>query len=705
MLSIPLHTITPRAALREKVVKFTISFTLMVLCFGLVAAPAAGELLEVQLPHGLRDASGQVWELNQNGAIEGSSGIYEGGGYLIVEGADSGYVSNANTATFDSAANELIFPPFTISGLNISRRVAVDEKAGWCRFVEVLENPAAEAIHVRLRLTFSFVEGVAGTTLLSDRARPDDAPRALAASDERQTVLMIGAGPGARLKPQFIPQPDQGFVQISYDVQVPAHKTVALAHFHLLRPSPEAAAQSLGTLRERDLLRNLPRDVRDSLLNFRPAGAMLGDIEVLRGDTLDVVELRGGDRYNGTIREASFKLQTPYGLIELPPERVIGIANVGIHQPTQLLITASGEVFGGTLEAPSLHLQLSNGQITDIPIDAISRLGYRKRAGEPEGLKFDKPLLLLAAGDRISVDPPASPIPLMTRYGLVRVDPKSIASISMEDQEQPAHEMRLVDGSRLSGIVALDKLSLKPLSIGAANPITFAMSGVRGMQLAAEASPSPAEDAAIVQLTSGDLLVGTLSGRVVLETTFDIITIDAAEIAALAPETDAQSERVIRSPADVRLTLWDGAEVGGRLKEDALAVQLQSGSQVKVPLALLGQYVQPLPTPPPQAMEQIKAAVADLSAADPARRDRAQELLRSMGSGIHGVLRKLSDAQPEAAQELIRAIVSGDASSAPPPPAEGEPPLAPQPVEDDIELQIEVDPAEEVDLPAPAVEE
>src|SRR5205823_2222809 len=103
------------------------------------------------------------------------------------------------------------------------------------------------------------------------------------------------------------------------------------------------------------------------------------------------------------LKDAGYKLQTAYGPVELPAEKVVGMMTVGAFRPAQLFITAEGEVIGGALEADAVALQMSSGQLTRIPLANITRLGYRKRAGEPEEWKFDKPMAFLRDGQRVGV--------------------------------------------------------------------------------------------------------------------------------------------------------------------------------------------------------------------------------------------------------------------------------------------------------------
>src|SRR5207244_9224256 len=179
--------------------------------------------------------------------------------------------------------------------------------------------------------------------------------------------------------------------------------------------------------------------------------------EVLRGNMLDAIELRGGDTINGTLQAKSYKLTTFYGPIELPAGRVVGLINVGQFRPRQLLITNEGEIFGGQLADQTIDLQLSSGQVTQVPLSQIARVGYRKRAGEPEEWPLDKPMVALRSGDRMVIAMPAGTIDVLTRYGLLKLTPQSIAQIAFQAESSGVHQVTLTDGSKFAGLVSAEQ--------------------------------------------------------------------------------------------------------------------------------------------------------------------------------------------------------------------------------------------------------
>jgi hypothetical protein len=111
------------------------------------------------------------------------------------------------------------------------------------------------------------------------------------------------------------------------------------------------------------------------------------------------------------------------------------------------------------------------------------------------------------------------------------------------------------------------------------------------------------------------------------------------------------------APTELQFTLWDDSSVGGRLKGDVVAIALRSGPVLQIPAALIGDYTQPMPLPPPSILEKIRTLVTDLSSDDHKRVDGATTELGTMGPRIAGALRSFRPQQAKTAQERIDAIL------------------------------------------------
>ena len=613
----------------------------------IVTAQPAGEQ-QVHLPYVMRDDGGVNWDVQHDGSVgDGGSDQYDGGAHLFLDGATQ-FHSPTGAGTFSTERNEVTLGPLPYRGLNVSRRIAVNPKLRFCRWAEVLENPTAQKITVSLRVHFNMGSSVQTVQPLVEEKKSRQMA-AFAVGDQRHMFAMAFAGRGSKLVPQLQPHRGSDTIDVVYNVEVPAGRTLVIVHVNAYRPgaAPESL-QFLTETKEREYLAQLPKDLQKLVANFTLGERLVGDLEVLRGETLDVVELRCGDRLMGTLGEPSYKLQTFYGDVELAADRVIGMINVGQYRPRQLVVTIDGEVFGGHLRRDAVSLLLSNGQRIDVPLAEVSRVGYRRRAAEPDEWTFPNPTVVLRSGDRVAVGMPADEIDVFTRYGKLRLKPGVIAAIEFQPEDGAAHQISLTDGSRFAGLVGKDAFDMKLAAQPTAQTVRFAAGTVARLKLNS-GTTEPGATTPMLSLTNGDLLVGTLDGQIRLETTFDAIIVACDQIKHLA--------HVEGAPADVQVTLWDDSVIQGQVPGAQLVCRLGSGPAVNVPTALVEAYVNPRPQPPPILIDLIGQLVVQLSADDWRDRDAAQEKLLSIGPVAIRTLRDLRDAQPPEAQQRIDVIL------------------------------------------------
>ncbi|HET6250958.1 MAG TPA: hypothetical protein VFE47_24935 [Tepidisphaeraceae bacterium] len=612
------------------------------------AEPASTEnTRQVPVPYSFHDSFGMRWNVQADGCIgPDATDVFDAGGRLFV-GQNEQYAPNAQTVSYDEARNELIFPAVPLAGLNVSRRISVDAKLGFCRWVEILENTSGAPIKTQVHVNFAL-----GRAVQTTQGVPEDNSQktlGMAIFDGNHGLAMLGGGRGGAVAPNIVPQQGNDQVDLTWDVEVPAHKTAAIVHLQAVRPNANDAQTFLEKITDRQALHDLPNAVAKAVVNFISHASAFGDLELLRGDLQDIIELRGGDQYKGTIQEKTLSLQTSYGLVTLPVEKVLSMASIGEFHPTQLLITRDGEAFGGALQSPVIHIQLSSGQVTSIPVASIRRFGFRKQVNEPEEFKYEHPMLLLRNGDRIAVEMPTAAIAVATRYGNLQLQPQSIGALVFQAEDQPVHQVLLTDGSRIAALVGTDALELRPLSTGASAAVSFPIAGVSRLQLTQKID-EPGELTPVLLLSTGDRLAGVLGGKLMLETAFDTIAVDGAEVRALHHAGTA--------PTEVQITLWDDTTLSGRLKGDVIDMALKSGPLLHVPAALIDEYSQPLPLPPPSVLEKLRGLVSDLASDDWKRADRASSELATLGPRITGGLRALRPQQAKPVQERIDAILA-----------------------------------------------
>jgi hypothetical protein len=279
----------------------------------------------------------------------------------------------------------------------------------------------------------------------------------------------------------------------------------------------------------------------------------------------------------------------------------------------------------------------------------LSRVGYHKRPNEPEEWVADKPYILMRQGDRIDVEMPTDPIEVMTRYGTLKVNPQTIDSIQFQSDETGVHLITLTDGSKFAGLVTAPALQLKLAGGVAADPVKVPTSEIVRLTLLTKADDAAADGSGSLSLVNQDELVGTLSGQLKLDTSFDTLTLDGAQIRKIS--------HVTAGSPDVTVMMWDDSLVSGQLESPSITCTLKSGLSIDVPLALLDNYENPTPRPSDAMVQKVKDTVTKLAADDFKDRDAAQEALTSMGPVIAGELQDLRASQPPEAQQRIDAIL------------------------------------------------
>lgn len=620
-----------------------------------VAAPVEAQLMaqqpqaegaggSVTLPYLIGESGGNQWRVYQSGWLQqqGNAPLYSQGAMLLINGNQVN--QGNNEGTLDQKTGELVIDGLNGNGFLLTRRILFNQTDGYVRYIDVIKNVQGQDQTASVTIQSNMNYGVNSAQMVADPKKADHNLAWVAQTGAGQSVVEVFGGRGAKNVPTITWPQGNNYVQATMSLSIPAGKQVALMHFHAIAPTQDAGTQFVNALKLPAIMRSIPHDLRRLIVNFVGGENFVGDIEILRGDLLDVVELRTGDQFKGTLEETSYDLQTFYGEVSVPVERVIGLINVGRFRPQQLIITVDGEVLGGQLKKQTIDLQLSSGQVTQIPLAQIARIGYHRQTDEPAEWNFEgRSLVMTRSGERVGIQLPADPVDVLTRYGRLSLKPEQIAGIILQSEEKGDHEIQLIDGSRFAGLLVEDRLTAK-LQAGKNQTVQFPIGQISRIQFAGKVAEET-DLTPTLRLANDDVLVGSLTGGLKLDTAFDTITVNAAEVKSLQPLTEGGP--------DVQVVLWDGASVSGQLEGDTLSCQLQCGVSMSVPLQLCEQYSQPRPYPSAQMLDKIKEAIKDLDNSDWKRRDRAVAVLTSMGPVAAGVLSDLRENQSEEAQRSI----------------------------------------------------
>ncbi|MDB5333721.1 MAG: hypothetical protein JWP03_4872 [Phycisphaerales bacterium] len=605
--------------------------------------PGAGGT--VNLPYMFNDGNGGQYRIFGNGWLQqqGNMPLYSQGAMLTINGQQP---NGNNQGRIDEKTGELILENLQANGLTLTRRIMYDKEGGFVRYIDIIKNTQAQEQVANLSMQTNLNYGVNAASFVADPKKKDQNLAWIAQTGAGQSVVEVYAGKGSKVFPTLNWPQGNNFVTAALSMPIPAGKEVAWMHLHKCVATQDVGTQWVNGIKESALLKSIPPALRRMIVNFPSTQGWIGEIELLRGDLLDVVELRSGDQFRGTLKETAYTLQTFYGPVNLPVEKVVGIINVGQFRPRQLLVTSDGQIFGGRVKKETLDLQLSSGQLTQIPVSQISRVGYRKRAGETEDWVFEKPMVLTRSGERMVIKMPAASLDVATRYGKLALKPESVAAVSFQNEDNSVHEIFLTDGSKFAGLLGAEAFEVT-LDAGE-QAVKFPASAVARLQFSGKVTDVD-DFTPTLRLVNEDLLVGTLTGKLSLETAFDTITVNATEIRSLTHAKDTVQ--------DVQVVLWDGTSLSGQLQDADLSCQLNSGVAMKVPVTLVEEYSQPQPQPSPSMVEKIKGILADLNNDDWKQRDRASAALVSMGPVAAGVLKQLRPKQSAEAQKSIDIVL------------------------------------------------
>ena len=609
-----------------------------------VAAQPGGN---VTLPYTVPGSDGNQWRIYQYGHLQqsGNQPQYSQGAMLMVNGNQP--MLQNRMARLDDKTGELILENMQSNNLSITRRLAFDKEVNLVRYLDIIKNTSGQEQNAQIVIQSSLNFGVNSSITVPDPKKAAQQLGWVATTGSGGTVMEMFNGKGAKNALTINYQQGNNVVMANYTATLKPGQEIALLHLHATMGSTDAASTYMTKLKEIDLIKKIPQPLRKLIVNWAVGSNFVGEIELLRGDLLDVVELKGGDQLKGTLKEDSYELSTFHGPVSLPVDKVIALMNVGAFRPHQLVVTSDGQIFGGTLKQETLSMQLSSGQVTKIPMAQVTRMGYRKRQGEPEEWTFEKPMVVMQSGERMNVKMPTAPFEVATRYGRMTIKPEQLASVILRSDEPGVHQFTLVDGSKFTGLLAADVLEMT-LEIGAGDTqAKFPVSSIAKFQL--NAKPAEVDDLSpTIRLADEDALIGTLTGELKIDTAFDTLTIDAAEARELNHPA---------AGADVQVVLFDGTTVSGRLQQMELSAQLAGGLKLKLPLALLQSYQQPQPSPGKETQQKITELVKELSNADWKARDRAQQGLVAIGPAATGSLRRAREGAEGDVQARIDAIL------------------------------------------------
>ena len=292
----------------------------------LLATPLHAADQVVPLPYQSPDKDGNTWMVHFYGYLQmqGNMPVYSNAGVLTVNGMNSAGRIVQRQAKIDGKTGELVLENMQLGTVTVTRRFQFNKDQGYVRIIDVIKNTQPRDQQVQLVLASNANYGVQNAQTLPDpkKKTQEDAWVAQTSANNKAVVeLMNGTG----AKSPFDIQYQQGNSQVTahLSVSIPASKEIAVMHVHAVTNGTAEGIDFVKKFNEAKALKDVAPALRKLIVNFKAGSAMYGDYEVLRGDMFDVIEMRTGDRFRGTLKDPDYQIQTLLGLLE--PSRIVPV--------------------------------------------------------------------------------------------------------------------------------------------------------------------------------------------------------------------------------------------------------------------------------------------------------------------------------------------------------------------------------------------
>ncbi len=518
-----------------------------------------------------QDAKGFRWDISSNGTIsDGTNDAYDGGMQLQIQGNSFPGVS---TGKLSKDGAEVEIGPWSSAGLQVYRRIFINFQAGYCRWIDIYENPSASEVSVSVRYYYNM--GDSTQMIRSSAGKP-----AMAKGDwgvvtggstgsSRPAIVHVFGSKGAKYLPRF--QYSMGNDNLYYHVavKVPPKKAVALCFFEAQRRPWSSAGKFLASFQPHKELRLVPGALRKILLNMGPPALQVGVVEITRDDEADLVVLRNGDEYRGALANAEYALATEFGDMTFPADRVVALSSISAEKADAFIVLTDGQVVAGKLTSGPLTVRLAGGSELPVPVKSIVQAAYRVSPAKPEEIAPASAMLVLRSGPRLAFAG-VKAFDFLTPHGAVSIPIDSLRAIEMDTPGGGLHRAIFRNKSVLAGLLPAEKLAMK-LELGP----SIELSRPRIKRLALVGADVAHEGLTRLTLRNADALYGRFADvSWTVRSRFGDVKVPPAEIAEATFSDD--------SLGAVKLVLRSGTRIGGKLAGDYVRFAIQPGPELKI---------------------------------------------------------------------------------------------------------------------------
>ncbi len=527
------------------------------------------------------DTHGYRWDIAGDGTVsDGSNDAYDGGMRLQINGTA---FSSQPTARLSADGKEVEVGPWQYANLNISRRVFVNTKAGYCRWIDIFENATGAEVTVSLRYYSNMGDSTTRTHTTSGGANITAGDWGIvtagAPSSSRPAIVHVFATPNAKFKPTFSFSQNNDNLNCNATIKVPANKAVALCFFEAQRRPYDQAVKFLKDFDPAGELRLVPAPLRNILLNMTDTGLLsLGGIELKRGEKTDLLILRNGNEIHGGITNKQYVLRTDFGQLTIPAGAVIGLAGRSRVNDRVHMVMTSGQIIVGELTSGPVEIKLSDGTELKIAPKELLQAAYHFSPEKPGKITTADSLAVLRTGARLAFDNAETDFAFLTPHGVIKLSAGDLRVIEMDTSAGGLHRAVFSNGSTLAGLLSAERILLKlklAPAVLAEGGSAIEVSRRQIKRFVFPTGPAKSKDLARLTFRNTDVILGRFADeKLTVRGKIGPVTVLCRKVAKV--------EFSVAAPGQVKLTTRDGTVLAGKLADDYIKFKIEPGPVLKI---------------------------------------------------------------------------------------------------------------------------
>lgn len=610
---------------------------------------------------GLRtDRKGNSWNFQQNGTLGriGSSMMNTG---LALYINNSQFYSQYPMMTQDGKEFVLAGRQgSSFGGLQVTRRMQLDERQGVLRTLEIFQNPSSADISASIEIRTNFSGNYKtyvtnqGTPSVNVLERSETGVLVTpSSSNQNEAYVFNFRSPKSTITPTLTSQ-SRYVVSAHYQVVVPAGETVCLLHTTSQVPIPsnfdrKTLSQIFRPTTLQRHLATVPKELRPKIANFSLGNETQGlallsatsiDSLGVQRSRKDVLAVGETTRLVGSAACGNLTIKSDFGESEVQFEEIAAVVggNRGRRDRGKIFLR-DGQVLGGNIQAEGFRFVLHSGNVMELDVRNLDRL---VKAAETEEQKWPEKVAAYVethSGDRLAVEMGSpSRLTLVSPWGSVEVGLDDVLAISTQESEPVGHLVELRNGSRFFAFLGDNKFAFNNPDFGLQELAASQIHAIVTRQAIEEQSSedsfmewqSPRLTQPYITLRGQQRLVGRVMNP-------EITLLAEGEWLRVDPETVRYllnlSEDFEMSPSDsprFRAELWGGGLVGGYVRERTLDAQMLDTTW-RVPVSEIYQIVVPTPRISDSARKSIAEWIRKLGDDEWELRERSTEELAEFG--------------------------------------------------------------------------